>query len=104
METTCYRITQEAVANVLRHAKASRVSLLVIRNRDHVTLLVEDNGRGFDAGAAQRDGFHCLGLTGMKERAGLIGGVCIIESQEGKGTVVRVQIPLQEAAPCPSVS
>lgn len=104
VETTCYRIVQEAVANVLRHAKASRVSLVVIRNRDHITLLVEDNGRGFNAGAAQRDGFHCLGLTGMKERAGLIGGACIVESAEGKGTVVRVQIPLQEAVPCPSVS
>jgi signal transduction histidine kinase len=105
VETTCYRIAQEAVVNAIRHSAAARASIIVVWNHDAMTLLVEDNGRGFDSGAAVHDGLHNLGLTGMRERAGLIGGSCIVESQLGKGTVVRVQIPLrEEGVPCLSVS
>jgi len=105
VESTCYRIAQEAVVNIVRHSKATRASLVVVWNQDSVTLLAEDNGRGFDPAIAGQDGLHNLGLTGMRERAGLIGGSCIVESHMGKGTVVRVQIPLtEEGSPCLSTS
>ena len=96
VETTLYRITQEAITNVARHAAATRASIVVIHQLDNVTLLVEDNGRGFKTDATAKDGLHSLGLTGMKERAGLLGGTCVVESEVGKGTAVRIQIPLEK--------
>jgi signal transduction histidine kinase len=105
IETTVYRITQEAVVNVVRHSSASRASIVMIRNREVMTLLVEDNGRGFNADAVVQHGLQSLGLTGMKERAGLVGGTCIVESTMGEGTTVRVQVPLgEEVVPCLSAS
>ena len=96
VETTLYRITQEAVTNIARHAAATRASIVVIHQLDNVTLLVEDNGRGFKADDKAKDGLHSLGLTGMRERAGLLGGTCVVESEVGKGTAVRIQIPLEK--------
>ena len=96
VETALYRITQEALTNIARHAQATRVSVVVLHMLDNVTLLVEDNGKGFDTAIMNQDGLHSLGLTGIKERTGLLGGTCTIESTIGQGTVVRIQIPLQE--------
>ncbi len=105
VETTFYRIAQEAVTNVVRHATATRASIVIIYQPDNMTLLVEDNGRGFNTAGVNQGGFHFLGITGMKERAGLVGGTCIVESEPGKGTVVRIQIPLvQEVGSCLSAS
>ncbi|MFQ5737572.1 MAG: ATP-binding protein [Acidobacteriota bacterium] len=95
IEVTLYRLAQEAVSNVLRHAGASRASVVVLCRRDEVRLLIEDNGCGFQVEAVQRKGTTSLGLTGMNERAGLCGGSCTIESEPGKGTTVRVSIPLE---------
>jgi signal transduction histidine kinase len=92
METTLYRGTQEALNNVIRHAKAGRVSVLLERRPHHVSLIVEDDGRGFDATAALKSGR--LGLLGMQERAKLAGGTFEIESTPGRGTTVFVRIPL----------
>ena len=96
VETTLYRITREALTNVFRHAKARRVSVLIERRPGHVSLIVEDDGQGFDAaatlGASTTQGK--LGLLGMQERATLVGGSLEIESNPGAGTTVFVRLPL----------
>ncbi|HVM51084.1 MAG TPA: response regulator [Candidatus Acidoferrum sp.] len=96
LETVLYRITREALTNVSRHAEARRVSVLLDRRPDHVLLIVEDDGKGFDAttllGAPATAGK--LGLLGMKERAALAGGSVEIESNPGAGTTVFARLPL----------
>jgi signal transduction histidine kinase len=101
LETTLYRITQEALTNVLRHAKAQRVSVLLERRPDHVLLIVEDDGQGFDAQTALKaPGAHSrLGLLGMQERVILANGTFEIESTAGAGTTVFVRIPLESKIP-----
>jgi signal transduction histidine kinase/CheY-like chemotaxis protein len=101
LETTLYRITQEALTNVLRHAKAQRVSVLLERRPDHVLLIVEDNGQGFDAQAALKvpGANGRLGLLGMHERVILASGTIEIESTPGAGTTVFVRIPLESKIP-----
>jgi signal transduction histidine kinase len=97
LETTLYRITREALTNVFRHAGARRVSVLLERRADRVLLIVEDDGKGFDAAAllqAPASGSK-LGLLGMQERAALAGGSVEIESNPGAGTTVFVRLPLQ---------
>ena len=96
VELSLFRIAQEATANILRHAKASHASFVVLRQLHEVTMLVEDNGQGFDFVAASKKGDQCLGLMGMKERVNLLGGSFVIESAPGEGTTIRVRIPLGE--------
>ena len=96
IEVTLYRIAQEAITNVVRHAQSDRASLVVLQQRKNAVLLVEDQGRGFDPAGAQTAGDKRLGLTGMKERATLLGGSCTVESATGEGTTVRVNVPVQE--------
>ncbi len=103
-EVTLYRIAQEAIGNVVRHARAKRASAVLFQRQEAVTLLVEDNGRGFDLESKQKNGASCVGLTGMKERAALLGGPCAVESVPGQGTTIRVTIPLGESRTCQSVS
>ncbi len=91
VETAIYRIVQEALTNVLRHAQATRVDVLLERRGDQVVAIVEDNGVGFDAEAAQRSGR--LGLLGMRERAEMLNGRLMIESAPGAGTTVFVEVP-----------
>jgi signal transduction histidine kinase len=96
LETTLYRITREALTNVFRHAQAGRVSVLLERRPDHVLLIVEDDGHGFDAAALMRASATQgkLGLLGMQERATLAGGSVEIESNPGAGTSVFARLPL----------
>ncbi len=96
LETALYRITCEALTNVFRHARARRVSVLLERRADHVSLIVEDDGRGFKAAALLRAPATKgkLGLLGMQERARLAGGTVEIESNPGAGTTVFVRLPL----------
>jgi signal transduction histidine kinase len=95
VETTAYRVVQEALNNVAKHAGARRVTVMVSRQGGELVAMVEDDGRGFDPG---RDGLgsggRSLGLLGMRERVGLVGGALVIESGEGEGTVVQARIPL----------
>jgi signal transduction histidine kinase len=100
LEVALYRIVQEALTNVLRHAQATRASVVLLRQHGDVTLLVEDNGCGFNPAALARNGR--LGLTGIRERAALFGGVCTVESEPDHGTTIRVRIPLGEES-CLSV-
>jgi signal transduction histidine kinase len=96
VEVALYRIAQEALNNVAKHAEATSVAVILEQRDDRAVLLVEDNGRGFDfdrASAAPAE--QRLGLTGMRERAVLELGIVDVESEPGKGTTVIVQIPLR---------
>jgi signal transduction histidine kinase len=91
-----YRIVQESLGNILKHAQATEGSVRVQRRIDHLTLTIEDNGRGFTPDERSplfsRSGF---GLTGMGERARLLGGELKVRSTPGKGTTVLFEIPLR---------
>jgi signal transduction histidine kinase len=91
VETALYRIVQEAFANIVEHAGASRVSILVTTRDRSVAAVVEDDGLGFDPALAREDG---LGLVGMRERLALIGGRLRIESAAGAGTTLVAEVPL----------
>jgi signal transduction histidine kinase len=96
VETTLYRIAQEALTNVIRHAQAQNVGVLLEAGDRSVILIVEDDGRGFDVSRTMGSHVHQgnLGLYGMRERATLVGGTLTIESAPGEGTSVFAQIPL----------
>jgi signal transduction histidine kinase len=96
VETTVYRVAQEALTNVLKHAAARHVSVIAERRREHVLVIVEDDGQGFDAEAAARTpaAGRGLGLLGMRERVALVGGALDIDSVSGGGTTVRARIPV----------
>ena len=104
IEVTLYRIAQEAITNVVRHAKADRASVVVLQQHDNVVLLVEDHGCGFDPTSVRIESGAHLGIVGMKERAALLGGSCTVESAPGTSTMVRIRIPVREAAECPYAS
>ena len=90
VETALYRIVQEALTNVVKHAQAGVVSIVLARNASAVTVLVEDDGRGFS-----REGSgEGLGLLGMGERLALLGGKLRIESRPGAGTTIVAEVPL----------
>jgi PAS domain S-box-containing protein len=95
METALYRIVQESLTNVARHAQATRVDVLVARRDDQVVTIVEDNGSGFDPESAMQT--SRLGLLGMRERAEMLNGRLVIESVPGSGTTVLVEVPYQIA-------
>jgi signal transduction histidine kinase len=98
VETALYRITQETLTNVLKHAAAKEVSLVVRRESSGVHLTVEDDGRGFDSDALLQapGGGKGLGLLDIRERAALLNGSVTLESRLGRGTTVHVYIPLNE--------
>ena len=91
VETTIYRVVQEALTNAAKHAQATRVSVVLSRTENEARVAVEDDGRGFDPGAVGRDR---LGLAGMRERVELLGGTLEIESSSESGTTVLARIPL----------
>jgi signal transduction histidine kinase len=93
VETALYRIIQESLTNVLRHAHAQTASVIVERRDGAVRAIVEDDGCGFDPATAGRREQR-LGLYGMRERAELLNGRVEIESAPGQGTSVMVEIPL----------
>jgi PAS domain S-box-containing protein len=90
--TAMFRIFQETLTNVARHAKATRVEVVLQRQRDRLVLLIHDNGQGFDR--ADPSLSKSLGLLGMRERAAIQGGEVNISSAPGKGTTVSAWIPL----------
>ena len=94
--TTVYRVVQEALTNVERHAQAQHVSVMVERTQGMLRLTVEDDGRGFDTQANQAtlEAGHRLGLVGMKERVLLAGGTLLIETSPESGTTILVRIPV----------
>ena len=90
VETALYRMVQEALTNIVKHAQAQHVSVVLTGGRGAITALIEDDGRGFDPEAA-REG---MGLDAMRERLGLIGGKLKIESRPGGGTTLVAKVPL----------
>ena len=92
VETALYRIVQEALTNVVKHAGATRVSVLLTQRGERAAVVVEDNGEGFDADHQEHDGF---GLVGMRERVELVGGRLRVESSEGSGTSIVAEAPLR---------
>lgn len=89
-ETTVYRVIQEALTNVIKHAGADRVSILLQRKNSSVIAVVEDDGSGFDPNGTRSD---ALGLAGMRERLTLAGGRLLVESTPGSGTTVVAEVP-----------
>jgi signal transduction histidine kinase len=90
LETVLFRIVQETLTNIVRHAEASRVSILLTAKNGAVTAVVEDDGVGFDPLTVSG-----LGLVGMRERVELVGGRLQIESGAGAGTTVVAEVPLR---------
>ena len=95
-EVAVYRIVQEGLTNVARHAQASLVILDIKRSLNDVVLTLSDNGRGFDLEAlmSSDDTARRMGLFGMQERASLVGGRFSVDSRVGRGTRIRLEIPL----------
>jgi len=96
-ETAAFRIAQEAITNVVRHAHASQVHLELCFDVNDFAMTVTDDGIGFDPASvlAATDQTQCMGLLGMRERAELLGGCVDIESQPGAGASVRLHVPLR---------
>jgi PAS domain S-box-containing protein len=98
LETALYRIVQEALTNVIRHARhATRAAVLLKRHNDRVTVAVEDNGAGFDPEMAMQG--DRLGLLGMRERAEMLNGTLVVESTVGGGTTVFAEVPYVHSHP-----
>jgi PAS domain S-box-containing protein len=96
VETALYRVVQEALTNVARHADATQVRLHLERKSSSATALIEDNGRGFEAPELVEGVFgRGAGLVGMQERVALLGGSVTIQSGHGEGTRLSVEIPLR---------
>jgi len=99
VETTLYRIVQESLNNVLKHARAKRVSVIVERRGDQAVAIIEDDGCGFDLDSLEKaDTRQRLGLLGMEERASLVRGELSVETSPGRGTTVFVHIPIPQPA------
>ena len=93
VETTLYRIAQEALNNIAKHARAENVDVILERRPDQVSLIIEDDGIGFDQGTTSTP-HHGFGLLGMQERAALVGATVQIESAAGEGTTIIVRMPV----------
>jgi signal transduction histidine kinase len=95
--TVLFRVAQEALTNVARHAHASKVGLSITKIPDAIRMEISDNGKSFHVGAVlMAKSPKRLGLIGMKERLEMVGGRLSIESAPGKGTTVRAEIPLEK--------
>jgi signal transduction histidine kinase len=94
-ESSVYRILQESINNVVRHSAATEAAVKIKRGANRIEILIKDNGKGFAIDSmnngAERGSF---GLTGIKERARLLGGEAFVESSIGKGTTVQIVLPI----------
>jgi PAS domain S-box-containing protein len=99
VEAALYRVAQEALANVLKHARATRIRLRLRRSRKGVRLLIRDWGVGFKPDSSQTGGpGERVGLAAMRERVVLVGGKLRIYSKEGTGSLITAEVPLPEGA------
>lgn len=94
IETALFRIVQEALTNVVLHAQAQRVDVLLSRTEKCTSAMIEDNGVGFSHGSTLTE--EHLGLFGMRERVQMLGGTLTIESSPGKGTTVKAEVPYND--------
>ncbi len=93
VEVALYRICQEALANISRHTGAGCVDIRLVATPEQIRLVVEDDGRGFDASGVPGERH---GLVGMNERARMLGGSFEVRSSPGAGTRVEVTVPLEK--------
>jgi signal transduction histidine kinase len=95
---TLYRLVQESLNNVKKHAAASKVTIRLVASFPNIILRIEDNGHGFDVSERMNAGRdeRCMGLQGMRERVALLGGTIRIESRPMEGTRIRIEVPLEE--------
>jgi signal transduction histidine kinase len=91
--TAVFRILQESLTNVMRHANATRVTITLEQETDYYFMEIKDNGKGIQAGDLDKS--DSFGVLGMKERAHLFGGSVSIHGEPGKGTTVTVKIPCE---------
>jgi len=91
LSTCVFRVYQEALTNIARHANATKVDIIFKQKGDNVTLTIKDNGRGFDLNEVKSK--KSFGLIGMRERALLFNGELHIESSKSNGTVIRLKVP-----------
>jgi light-regulated signal transduction histidine kinase (bacteriophytochrome) len=95
IETTLYRVLQEALTNVVRHSGATKVAVILTAADRQVTMIVEDDGRGFDEGEADHPPLaRRLGLVGMRERLSMVKGSIEFETEPGRGTTLFVRVPV----------
>jgi signal transduction histidine kinase len=101
LDITCFRIVQEALTNVIRHAAAQRVRIELHADADTLFLSVKDDGKGFDPNAVQLRALrgYSMGLLGMEERARLLSGTLMIRSGPGTGSEIHAEFPLSYAQP-----
>ncbi|QOR66267.1 sensor histidine kinase [Cytobacillus suaedae] len=92
-EVALFRLVQEAVSNSLKHADAEEILVKVELGKQHVTVIVKDNGKGFDPAEKPESSF---GIIGMKERVELLEGEITFDSKKGAGTIIMIQVPLKE--------
>jgi two-component system, NarL family, sensor kinase len=90
-EKVLYRVIQESVNNVVKHAKASQLNIQIAKNKDFIEATIEDNGVGFDSKGTDYEG---IGLKNIRDRVAFLKGNVDISSQKGKGTLLAIQIPI----------
>jgi PAS domain S-box-containing protein len=96
IETVLYRLSQEALTNTLKHARAKNFKLSIVKSYPHIIFAAKDDGIGFDTSEFGRHN-DTLGLLSMRERASMLGGSFSLQSARGKGTHIRIKIPLNES-------
>jgi signal transduction histidine kinase len=99
IELILYRVAQECLTNVMKHARAGHVDILLTCSHPRVILSVKDNGVGFDSSVRRRESEESrqgLGLLGIRERVAAAGGACQVFSSPGRGTTVRVELPITQ--------
>ena len=97
IETTAFRVVEEALANVVQHAKAKAATVAMKKDGDQLKLTITDNGKGFDIKKARAG--KTFGLVGLEERVNLVGGTINVDSKPKKGTTIEVSLPLPPASP-----
>ncbi len=97
IELVLYRVVQEALTNVAKHANAHDIRVRLSRGKREVLAMVADNGQGFNVEEMMRSRERGLGLFGMQERLSLVGGQLVIDSAPGAGTRVNARVPLEPA-------
>ena len=100
VKIACFRVAQEAMTNVSRHARAKQMWIKLFQSEEEVRLDIRDDGIGFDLAVARQRAMRgrSIGILGMRERVELIGGLFIMESAPGKGTTIRVRFNLKVRA------
>ena len=93
VETEIFRVVQELLTNIVKHSSATNVEIELIADKNMIFLSVEDNGKGFDSGSVSGNG---IGLSNIKARINLLGGTINYDTQPGKGTVVFINIPIEQ--------